>query len=65
MAAALADDPAKFRHLPETQPEDREIEEPERENNSEAGADLSDAADLMVPDMLCEPPDVKPRAENP
>ena len=61
VAAALADDPAKFKHLPETQPEVREIEEPERENNSEAGNDLSDAADLMVPDMLCEPPDVKPR----
>ena len=48
VAAALADDPARFKHLPETQPEVREIEEPEGENNSEAGTDLSDAADLMV-----------------
>ena len=65
VAAALADDPSKYVHLPETKPDDREVEEPEMENNSEAGTDLSDAAELLVPDPLCEPPEVKPRVENP
>ena len=65
IAAALADDPAKYKHLPETAPEEVALQEPEMENISEAGSDLSDHEELMGPDALPLPHDLKPRADRP
>ena len=65
VAAALADDPAKYKHLPETEPEDVVFQEPELENMSEAGSDLSDHAELTGPDSVIVQQELKPRVERP
>ena len=54
-----------FAHLAETVPEDLPEDEPLDENRSEAGTDLSEAADLGINPLPAAPEEVRPRACSP
>ncbi|CAE7294808.1 unnamed protein product [Symbiodinium sp. CCMP2592] len=61
VARALHGDPADFAHLPETTAEDLPAEEPQDENNSEAGSDITNLDGLEVDLGAPAPEEVRPR----
>ncbi|CAE7356501.1 unnamed protein product [Symbiodinium sp. CCMP2456] len=61
VARALHADPADFEHLPETTAEDLPAGEPQEENISEAGSDITDLGDLNDDLGAPVPEEVRPR----
>ena len=61
VARALHADPADFEHLPETAAEDLPPGEPQEENISEAGSDITDLGDLNDDLGAPVPEEVRPR----
>ncbi|CAE7833708.1 unnamed protein product [Symbiodinium sp. CCMP2592] len=64
VARALHGDPADFAHLPETTAEDLPAEEPQDENNSEAGSDITNLGGLEVDLGAPAPEEVRPRLSS-